>query len=47
MTGQAPSEVLEITVYVVALSGWCTLRNETPASDPSSATNGPSQKPRP
>src|SRR6266487_7166016 len=48
--GHAPSELLEITVWVRADLGSCTLRNETPASSPSSITvlsRLPSQKPRP
>jgi len=48
--GQAPSELLEITVCVTFDFGSCTLRNETPASNPSRITVSlclPSQKPRP
>jgi Ca2+-transporting ATPase len=48
--GHAPSELLEITVQVSADLGSCTLRNETPASNPSKMTLSlccPSQKPRP
>jgi len=48
--GQAPSELLEITVCVTFDFGSCTLRNETPASHPSRITVSlclPSQKPRP
>jgi hypothetical protein len=47
--GHAPSELLEITVWVTADLGSYTLRNETPASSPSSITVLsclPSQKPR-
>ncbi len=48
--GHAPSELLEITVQVMADLASCTLRNETPASNPSRMTVWPccpSQKPRP
>jgi hypothetical protein len=48
--GQAPSELSEITVCVTFDFGSCTLRNETPASNPSRITVPlclPSQKPRP
>ncbi len=31
-TGQAPSDVFDTTVNVVSLAGWCTERNDTPAS---------------
>ena len=34
--GQAPSDQLEMTVYVVNELGWWRLVNETPASYPSS-----------
>jgi hypothetical protein len=36
--GQAPLDVFEITVWVIVDTGSCTLRKETPASDPSSMT---------
>ena len=48
--GHAPSELLEITVCVRFDVGSCTLRNETPASNPSNMTASLdlwSQKPRP
>jgi hypothetical protein len=48
--GHAPSDVFEITVWVVVEAGPCTLRNETPASLPSNITTSVdawSQKPRP
>ena len=50
VTGHAPSDVFEITVWVVVEAGSCTLRNETPASLPTSMTTSRdawSQKPRP
>ncbi len=45
-----PSDVFEITVWVVVDAGSCVLRNETPASRPSNITTSLdawSQKPRP
>lgn len=48
--GHAPSEVFEITVEVIPDAGSCAVRNETPASDPSSITTSLDawiQKPRP
>ena len=50
VTGQAPAVVLDRTVWVYRPAGSCTVRKDTPASDPSSITASPdswSQKPRP
>ncbi len=48
--GHAPSMSLAITVCVRLIDGWCQLRNDTPASQPSNRTASPepaSQNPSP
>ncbi len=50
LSGHTPREVFEMTVYVVPVTRCVAVRNETPASIPSSATtptSGRSQNPRP